>query len=158
MVTLADESYGIVVSRVREIIRLQKITAVPQLPDYVRGVINLRGRVIPVIDLRTKFNLPAVFADRTCIVVVQVRPGGRDVLLGLVVDNVEEVTNLAADDIEPTPEFGAVIATEYLLGLARVKGAVKILLDLDRVVAPDAMQTILPAAAAAVTPLARSLT
>lgn len=142
MLVLGDESYGIAVGQVREIIRLQKITAVPQLPDYVRGVINLRGRVISVIDLRVKFGLPAAFQDRTCIVVVQVRLPGRIVQLGLVVDSVEEVVAIPADEIQPPPEFSASVATEYLLGLARVKGQVKILFDIDRVVAPDLVQTL----------------
>lgn len=144
MLVLADESYGIAVRQVREIIRLQKITAIPQLPDYVRGVINLRGHVIPVIDLRLKFGLPAAFQDRTCIVVVQVRLPGRAVALGLVVDSVEEVAAITADEIQPPPEFSTAIATEYLLGLAKVKGQVKILFDIDRVVAPDLVQTICP--------------
>lgn len=138
-VVLADEAYGIAVLKVREIIRLQKVTPVPQMPAEVKGVINLRGRVIPVLDLRLKFGLPAAIAERTCIVVVQVKAGGdRTAQMGLIVDAVEEVVNLTAADIEPTPEFGVRLDTAYLLGLAKVKGQVKTLLDIDRVVAPDA--------------------
>lgn len=146
-VGLANEAYGIAVLKVREIIRMLKITPVPQLPPYVKGVINLRGRVIPVVDLRVKFGLEAGFTERTCIVVVQVRPANNQpVQMGLIVDCVEEVVTLTDQEIEPTPEFGCVIDTSYLLGLAKVKGQVKTLLDIDRVVAPDAVQQMTQAA------------
>ena len=147
-VGLGGEAYGIAVLKVREIIRLQKITPVPQMPDFVKGVINLRGRVIPIIDLRVKFGLPAETAERTCIVVVQVKlPSAAFVQMGLVVDAVEEVANLTAEDIEPAPGFGVQIDVRYLLGMAKVKGAVKTLLDIDRVVAAEALQQIAEAAA-----------
>lgn len=142
-VTLDDESYGLAVLKVREIIRMQKITPVPQMPEYVRGVLNLRGRVIPVVDLRVKFGLKAEFAERTCIVVVQVKlPTSQLVQMGLIVDSVEEVVNLTAQEIEPTPDFGSRVDTSYLLGMAKVKGQVKTLLDIDRVVAPDTVAQI----------------
>jgi len=137
-VSLDNESYAIAVLKVREIIRLQKITPVPQMPEFVKGVINLRGRVIPIVDLRVKFGLKAEVADRTCIVVVQVSlPTGKNVQMGLVVDSVEEVVTLDGKEIEPTPEFGTQVDTSYLLGMAKIKGLVKTLLDIDRVVAPD---------------------
>jgi purine-binding chemotaxis protein CheW len=142
-VVLDNEAYGIAVLKVREIIRLQKITTVPQMPAYVKGVINLRGRVIPVIDLRIKFGLKAEVAERTCIVVVQIGVGAaRNVQMGLVVDSVEEVVNLTGAEIEPTPEFGARIDTSYLLGLAKIKGVVKTLLDIERVVAADTVERL----------------
>jgi purine-binding chemotaxis protein CheW len=142
-IVLADEAYGLSVLKVREIIRMQKITPVPQVPDFVKGVINLRGRVIPVIDLRVKFGLKAVFAERTCIVVVQVKlPSGQNVQMGLIVDSVEEVVTLAATEIEPTPDFGTRIDTTYILGMAKIKGAVKTLLDIDRVVSPETVEHI----------------
>lgn len=142
-VTLENESYGMAVLKVREIIRLQKITPVPQMPPYVKGVINLRGRVIPIVDLRLKFGLKAEIAERTCIVVVQVAmSNGQNVQMGLIVDSVEEVVTLGTDEIEPTPEFGTRIDTTYLLGMAKVKGQVKTLLDIDRVVAQEAMERI----------------
>ncbi|MEO7414334.1 MAG: chemotaxis protein CheW [Opitutaceae bacterium] len=142
-VALGDESYGIAILKVREIIRMQKITHVPQMPAFVRGVINLRGRVIPVVDLRVKFGLAAEFADRTCIVVVQVKLLNEQMVnMGLIVDSVEEVVTLGASEIEPTPDFGAQLNTEYLLGMAKVKGRVKTLLDIDRVVAPEAVQAL----------------
>lgn len=140
-VVLDNEAYGMAVLKVREIIRMQKITHVPQMPAFVKGVINLRGRVIPVVDLRVKFGLQAKFDDRTCIVVVQVRlPSDHVVQMGLIVDSVEEVVTLAANEIEPTPDFGTKLNTEYILGMAKVKGQVKTLLDIERVIAPDAVQ------------------
>jgi purine-binding chemotaxis protein CheW len=146
-VVLENEAYGIGVLKVREIIRMQKITPVPQMPTFVKGVINLRGRVIPIVDMRVKFGLKAEFAERTCIVVVQVKlPNDANVQMGLIVDSVEEVVTLNANEIEPTPEFGTKINTEYLLGMAKVKGAVKTLLDIDRVVAPDTVQAMAQAA------------
>lgn len=145
-VVLDNEAYGIAVLKVREIIRMQKITPVPQMPSFVKGVINLRGRVIPVVDLRVKFGLKAEFAERTCIVVVQVKlPTEQIVQMGLIVDSVEEVVTLTNEEIEPTPDFGTKIDTSYLLGMAKVKGQVKTLLDIDRVVAPETVQAIVQA-------------
>lgn len=147
-VVLENEAYGLNVLKIREIIRLQKITPVPQVPAFVKGVINLRGRVIPIVDLRVKFGLKAEFTERTCIVVVQVRlPNEQLIQMGLIVDSVEEVVNLTAAELEPTPDFGARIDTSYLLGMAKVKGQVKTLLDIDRVVAPDSLQVIAQVAA-----------
>jgi purine-binding chemotaxis protein CheW len=134
---IGDEVYGIAVLKVREIIRLQKITPVPQVPEFVRGVINLRGRVIPIIDLRIRFGMKAEITERTCIIVVQVTAEGRAVQVGAIVNSVEEVSNLAKDAIEPTPDFGLSIDTDYLLGMAKVNGRVLMLLDIDRVVALD---------------------
>jgi purine-binding chemotaxis protein CheW len=142
-VVLDSEAYGIAVLKVREIIRMQKITPVPQMPGFVKGVINLRGRVIPIVDLRVKFGLKSEFTERTCIVVVQVKlPTEQVVQMGLIVDSVEEVVNLPAEEIEPTPEFGTKVDTTYLLGMAKIKGQVKTLLDIDRVVAPETVQAI----------------
>jgi purine-binding chemotaxis protein CheW len=142
--TLAEESYGIDVLQVREIIRLTDITVVPQMPAYVRGVINLRGKIIPVIDLRLRFGLSeAKETELTCIIVVQVRTGGGKMLqMGLIVDGVEEVINIAAGEIEETPDFGAQIATNYLLGMAKVRGAVKTLLNIDRVLTVSESQAM----------------
>jgi len=132
---LGAEAYGIGVLAVQEIIRITAITPVPQLPDHLRGVINLRGRIIPVVDLRRRFGLPAeTDGERACIVVVQIRTAARGVVpMGLVVDAVEEVLTIAAGDIEPPPEFGCAVDIAFLRGLARVRGAVKALLDIDRV-------------------------
>ncbi len=137
--TLSDEAYGVPVLKVREIITMLPITSVPQMPPHVKGVINLRGKVIPVIDLRTKLGLINFAAsENNCIVVVQLPARGGELRnIGLIVDAVEEVTNVAAEDIEPPPDFGGSVGVEYLLGMAKVKGVVKSLLDIDRVIADD---------------------
>lgn len=141
---LGGESYAVDVRKVREIIRLTSITSVPQMPAFIRGVINLRGKIIPVIDLRIRFGLgEAATTDKTCIVVVQIQTGAQTRReTGLVVDNVEEVLNITSNDIEDTPDFGSQIDTEYLLGMAKIKGVVKMLLDLDRVLGAGEIQDL----------------
>lgn len=131
---LGAEEYGTRVLQVREIIGVQDITAVPQTPVYVKGVINLRGKVIPVIDLRLKFGMPATEAtSKTCIIVVQVRAAAGPALIGLLVDGVCEVVTLSSSDIEDTPDFAGSLPAPFLLGLAKSKGEVRILLDIDAV-------------------------
>jgi len=139
---LQDESYGMDVMKVREIIRGTAITAMPQVPKFVRGVINLRGKIIPVMDLRLRFGFPEVDdLGHTCTIVVQVKlPAGKVTQMGLVVDGVEEVIHLAATDIEETPEFGGQICTDYLIGIAKVKGQIKTLLDIDEIVGADTLK------------------
>lgn len=142
-INLEGEAYGLAVLKVREIIRVQKITPVPQLPDYIKGVINLRGRVISIVDLRAKFGLKTDFTERTCIVVVQVKlANDQSVQMGLIVDSVEEVVTMNADEIEPTPDFGQKVDTSYLLGMAKSKGQVKTLLDIDKVIGADLLQRL----------------
>lgn len=131
---LADEEYGLPVLKVREIIKMMSITAVPQVPSYVKGVVNLRGKVIPVVDLRLKFGFrPQDYSERTCIIVVEVALPASRVMMGIVVDAVSEVLNIAGDEIEETPEFGGRVSTDYIKAIAKIRGTVKILLDLDRV-------------------------
>lgn len=131
---LGAEEFGIQVLQVREIMGVQEITAVPQTPAHVKGVINLRGKVVPVIDLRLKFGLPAAdYTARTCIIVTQINGESGLILMGVIVDGVSEVLNLTAGDIEDAPDLGDEVSVRYLLGLAKVKGKVKILLDIDRV-------------------------
>jgi purine-binding chemotaxis protein CheW len=134
--TLHQQSYALAVLKIREIIRLTNITAVPQMPAFVCGVINLRGKIIPVMDLGLRFGFAqAERTGQTCLMVVQVKGrDGRDIHMGLVVDGVEEVVNLAATDIEATPDFGTNISTEFILGMAKLKDGVKTLLDIDQLV------------------------
>lgn len=138
---LGREEFAIQVLKVREIMGIQDITAVPQTPVYVKGVINLRGKVIPVVDLRLKFGLPEIeYTQRTCIIVVQIQgPEGSVSLTGIVVDEVSEAVNITAGEIEDTPDFGDGVATPYILGMAKSKGKVKILLDIDRVLSSQDM-------------------
>jgi len=148
--TLQTESYGIDVLKVREIIRLTTITAVPQMPAFIRGVINLRGKIIPVMDLRVRFEFAnAANTEQTCIIVAQVKlPDGKATQMGLVVDGVEEVINIAEADIEETPNFGGQICTDYIIGIAKVKAAVKTLLDIDGIVGADTLKSLKALAAA----------
>ncbi len=141
---LEGESYGIAVRKIREIIRIAAVTAVPQMPDYVRGVVNMRGRINPVIDMRLRFRMArAEIGERICIVEVQVSLGtGAEVQMGLVVDEVEEVTHVHAADLEGPPKFGAAVHGSYLLGMAKVKDGVKTLLDIDRVIAADTLAEV----------------
>ena len=140
---LSNEEFGIRVLKVREIMGLQEITAVPQTPAHIKGVINLRGKVVPVIDLRLKFGLPiAEYTQRTCIIVTQVQGESGTVLMGIVVDGVSEVLSLAGSEIEDTPDFGAEYSGGYLLGMAKVKGKVKILLDIERVLSTQDMHNL----------------
>ena len=135
---LGGEEYGLPVLKVREIIKMMDITSVPQVPAHVKGVINLRGKVIPVVDLRLKFGLAAHdYTERTCIIVVEVAMAASHVMMGIVVDAVSDVLTIGAQDIEQTPEFGERVDTHYLSGVAKVKGTVKVLLDLDRVLGTD---------------------
>jgi len=135
---LARENYGLEILKVREIIGMMDITAVPQTPAFVKGLINLRGKVIPVVDLRLKFGLPEKeYTERTAIIVVETRMASGSVQMGIVVDTVSEVMNIAGQDIESTPNFGARLKTDYILGMAKVKGRVIILLDIDRVLTDE---------------------
>jgi purine-binding chemotaxis protein CheW len=135
---LGQEEYGLPVLRVREIIKMMDITVVPQVPHYVKGVINLRGKVIPVVDLRRKFGFADIdYTDRTSIIVVEVTGASTRVMMGIVVDAVSEVLSIQAEEIQATPDFGSQVDTDYMKGVAKVKGKVEILLDLDRVFSLD---------------------
>lgn len=131
---LGGEQYGLEILKVREIIGLMDITKVPRTPDYVRGVINLRGKVIPVIDLRNKFEMEKVEdTDQTCIIVVDMILEGNPIQMGVIVDSVSEVLDIMQDDIEDTPSFGTAVTTNFIKGIAKTKGSVKILLNIEEV-------------------------
>ncbi len=135
---LGGAGYGIPILKVREIIRLLEITPIPRMPDYVRGVINLRGRIVPVIDLRMKLGLPnPVTTNRTCIIVTHIQIGDATKLMGLIVDALDEVYQINAEDIEPAPDFGKGTANSHIQNMAKAKGQVKALLDIDRIVQDD---------------------
>ena len=132
--TLADEEYGIGILKIKEIIGMMQITTVPQTPDFVKGVINLRGKVIPVVDLRLRFGMSAIdYSERTCIIVVEIDGQAGTVQVGIVVDSVSEVLNIKSEEIEETPTFGTRLNTDYILGMAKMEGGIKILLDINRV-------------------------
>jgi len=135
---LGSEEYGISILKVKEIIGMIQVTPLPQTPAYVKGVINLRGKVIPVIDLRLRFGMNSIgYTDRTCIVVVEIDSNSGSLHIGIVVDSVSEVINIKSTDIEDTPSFGMTLSTEYILGMAKMSGSVKILLDIDRVLTSE---------------------
>lgn len=135
---LDNEEYGLEILKVREIIGIMDITKVPQTPDFVQGVINLRGKVIPVIDLRAKFGLSrAEYNDQTCIIVVDV-----GMLMGIIVDTVREVHDIDSAEIEPPPALGSSVDTSFILGMGKVRDDVKILLDIDKVLTADELVTI----------------
>ena len=132
--SLAKEEYGIGILKVKEIIGMMSITSVPRTPDFVKGVVNLRGKVIPVMDLRRKFGMGEIpYTERTCIIVVEIDSDSETVLIGIVVDSVSEVLNIQENEIEETPTFGTKLDTDYILGMAKKDGGVKILLNIDKV-------------------------
>lgn len=138
--TLAGEEYGIEILKIKEIIGMMPITSVPQTPGFVKGVINLREKVIPVLDLRSRFLMaPMEYTDRTCIIVVEIAGSKGSMLTGVVVDSVCEVLNLRGEDIQDTPNFGIRINTDYIRGMARSGKGVKILLDIDKVLTDQEM-------------------
>jgi len=141
--SLAGEEYGIGILKVKEIIGLLPVTSVPQAPHFVKGVINLRGKVIPVTDLRLRFGLEeAAYTERTCIIVVEVQSSKGQVQTGIVVDSVSEVLNIRAEEIEETPSFGTALETDYILGMAKMEGGVKILLDINRILSPREIESL----------------
>ncbi|MCF8037954.1 MAG: chemotaxis protein CheW [Desulfohalobiaceae bacterium] len=140
---LGEEDYGLEILKVQEIIGMQEITGIPRTPDFVKGVINLRGKVIPVVDLRLKFGMDeAEVSRKTCIIVVQIAQEAGKVIMGIVVDEVSEVLEIGGKEIEPAPAFGTQLDTNFILGMAKTDNAVKILLDLDRVLTRTEMEAM----------------
>lgn len=144
---LAKEVYGIGILSVQEIIGMLPVTRVPRTAGFVRGVINLRGRVIPVVDLRLKFGMEGKEdTEVTCIIVVQLRVDDRALTMGLIVDEVSEVINILGDQIQPPPEFGSETDTEFLLGMARIGERVVMLLDVEKVLTSHELAAVCNAA------------
>ncbi|HCY85873.1 MAG TPA: chemotaxis protein CheW [Desulfobacteraceae bacterium] len=133
--SLAKEEYGIGILKAKEIIGMMPVTPIPRTPAFVKGVINLRGKVIPVVDLRAKFAMPALsYTERTCIIVVEIDSEAETVLIGIVVDSVSEVLNIKKEEIEPPPSFGSRrFKHDFILGMAKTDSGVKILLNIDQV-------------------------
>ena len=140
---LGKEEFGIGILQVREIIGMMSIRPLPRVPDFIKGVINLRDKVIPVIDLRLRFGMePAAYDERTCIIVVETHDSEGDIPMGLVVDAVNEVTNIKTEQMESTPSFGVALDTAYILGMAKSEGRVKVLLDIDCVLGVDDLESL----------------
>lgn len=141
--SLGEETYGIEILKVHEIIGLMSITRVPRTPAYIRGVINLRGKVIPVVELRRKFELEGVEdTERTCIIVVQVAGADLPITMGILVDEVSEVVDISVSQLEPAPNLGAMIDTNYILAMGKVGNHVVILLDVDRVLTTGELEAV----------------
>lgn len=137
---LADEEYGMGILKVREIIGLMEITAVPRAPHHIRGVVNLRGKIVPVLDLRRKFGLPDVELKReNCIITAMIDTAGEGLMVGLLVDSVSEVLMVAESEIEAVPALNDV-KLPWVLGLAKGQGKVRILLDIDKVVHEESLE------------------
>lgn len=141
---LADEHYGLEVLRVQEIVGLLPVTRVPRLPAFFAGVVNLRGRVIPVVDLRLAFGLSSSqMTERTCIIVVKVeRSGTSATVMGMLVDEVSDVANLSDDAIEATPEFDTSIDTSFIKGVGRADDRVLLLLDIDKALSSSELDVV----------------
>ena len=141
--SLGAEEYGLEILKVREIIGYIDVTAVPQTPHHVRGVVNLRGQVIPVVDLRTKFGMEtAEVTEQSCIIVVEIAQNNHTCSTGIIVDRVQEVLDIAGAEIEEPPQFGAAVDTEFILGMGKIGDSVKILLHIDKVLDGDALNTL----------------
>lgn len=137
--SLGKEEYGVEILKIREIIGIMDITTVPQTPDYMKGVINLRGKVIPVIDLRLKFSMEEVeYTQETCVIVVEVSKS----LIGIIVDNVSEVLDIKSGEIEAPPQFGQEIDTSFIMGLGKAKGKIIILLDIEKVLSSEELEMV----------------
>lgn len=133
--SLGNEEYGIPILQVREIIGMMEITSVPRTPEFIKGVINLRGKIIPIMDLRAKFSMESIdYTERTCIIVVEILVNQTTRQMGIVVDMVSEVVNIDEQDIEAALDYGATVEGDFLTGMGKVKGKVVMLLNIDRIV------------------------
>ena len=140
---LGREEYGVEILKVREIVAMMEITSVPLTALHIKGVVNLRGKIIPVVDMRKKFGLPDVAASRdTCIITVMVEGKEGQVLTGLLVDGVSEVVQVAASDVEPVPALGEDMKLDFVVGLSKTKGRVVVLLDMDKVMQGQDLQEL----------------
>jgi len=136
--TIGKVDYGVEILKVREIIGLMNITSLPQMPMYMKGVINLRGKIIPVIDLRLKFGMPSIeMSVETCIIVINLK----DVLIGIIIDKVKEVLDIKQGDIESAPNLGSSVDTDYILGISKVNDTAKILLNIEKVLGENKTMT-----------------
>ena len=141
--TLADEVFAVDVARVREILEITSITKVPQVPDFMRGVINLRGCVVPVIDLRLKFAMEETAQTvNTCIIVVEVMMDGENIVLGALADSVQEVIEMEPSQIEAAPHIGTHLKTEFIRGMGKHDGRFVMILDIDKVFSSVEMEAV----------------
>ena len=141
--SLAGEEYGLEILKVQEIIGIMNITPIPRTPAFVKGVMNLRGKIIPIVDLRLKFEMEAKEqTEETCVIVVQVSGRNKDVTMGVVVDRVSEVVDISSGQIESAPSFGTSVNTDYILGMGKIGDKVVILLDVDKVLSSGEIKVV----------------
>ena len=137
------EEFGLEILKVQEIIKMMDITRVPRTPSFVRGVINLRGKVIPIVDLRLKFDMDTrESTEKTCIIVVTVKRSSGSVIMGIIVDEVSEVLDVAGESIEPPPQFGGTVDTAFILGMGKVGERVVTLMDVDKVLSGEEVAAV----------------
>jgi len=148
--SLGAEEFGLEILKVREIIGYIDVTAIPRTADYVKGVINLRGQVIPVVNLRLKFGMKeSDVTDQTCIIVVETIRDNKEINVGIIVDRVQEVLDINEQDIDPSPQFSSSVDTDFILGIAKIGESIKILLSIDKVLQKGALSACLQGTAAA---------
>lgn len=146
---LSKENYGIEITKVQEIIGVTSITPVPRSPSYIKGVTNLRGKIIPLVDLRIKFGLePAPYDEKTCIVVVNIPKGDQKISVGIIVDTVLEVVNFLPNEVDPTPNYGTHLDTDFIIGMGKKDGRISILIDIQRVLTDESQKPVAELAAA----------
>jgi purine-binding chemotaxis protein CheW len=140
---LGKEEYGLEILKVREVIAYTDITLIPKTPSYIKGVVNLRGQVIPVVELRVRFGMePTEVNDQTAILIVKTTQKGRETDIGLIVDRMEKVLEIGYADIEDVPPFGVGVDVTYVLGLGKVNESVMMLLDIDKILSGDELDSI----------------
>jgi len=141
--SLGKETYGIPIQHVQQIIGMMDITEIPRMPKFIKGVTNLRGKIIPILDLRLKFGLPPIdYTDRTCIIIVEMQVNGIKKWMGVVVDAVSEVLNIQSSEIEPPPQYGTQTENDFLTGMGKVKGKVILLLEMQKVLNQDDLKLL----------------
>lgn len=140
---LENEEFAVDIKKIKEIIGIMEITSVPNTPEYIKGVLNLRGKIIPVIDLRTKFGMEfKEYGERTSIIILEIQTDNGKVNIGTIVDTVTEVIQISDEQIEETPNFGVEVDTTFIIGMARIKDKVKIILDIDKILTSDEINTL----------------
>lgn len=133
--TLGEEHYGVFILNVKEIVGMMPITRVPNTPSFIKGIVNLRGNIIPIMDIRSKFEMEEIpYNERTCIIIIQINVKGKGKLIGVVVDAVSEVVNILPEDVDVPPEYGAQTGEGFIVGIGKVKNRVIIILDIDKVI------------------------
>lgn len=141
--SLSDELYALEVSKVKEVLEYQSITRVPKTPEYMRGVINVRGGIVPIVDLRLKFNLPAMERTvDTCIIVLEIALNNETITVGTIADNVHEVIEVQPENIEPTPRIGTRLDTDFIEGIGKNEDRFLVILNIDKILTAEEINSM----------------